>query len=169
MATKYWKAPDGAIWGGDTIVTADKLIVNPTREQLLAAGYTEHEHEEQAVTVADNKRDMRRKAYAYADELRRVQVNGKSVRFDDIDKVLNAVESVVAIGKTTVKLWIDGELLECKADTALQMLRKVSVHLYEVDCACKAVSMEINKADTADTVAAIDITAGYPQPISFEL
>lgn len=168
--SKYWTDENGRRWLGGSIEADGRRIFNPTDEQLVAAGYTEHEVQPYVPTLADV---MARKlaeidAYNTSEAVDSFILNGASVwlDYDMRNRTRTKIKSAELAGKERVTLWFGTIRFELPCALATQLIWMVEDYAsecYDVTAAHKAA---VEALDSIEAVEAYDYTQGYPEKLT---
>ena len=182
---RYYKEEDGTKkWFKNTVVLDGMQVINPTEEQILAAGYVEYvpptpaEPTEEELLEAERGRLMQRiRDY---DESRAVNVcyivwQGQTIPYwadkNERATLEHAVQKYMSAGNLTYRLDLRevGVAVEIPCESLLQMMATLEV--YAVQCYNKTTDhlFAAKQLATEDEMKAYDHTVGYPEIPTFEL
>lgn len=170
--SKYWTDENGRRWLGGSIEADGRRIFNPTDEQLVAAGYTEHEVQPYVPTLADV---MARKlaeieAYDMSEAVNGFVLDGVTVWLDKATRVglMNSLNCEKAAGHTETTLWLGTWAISLNVERAMQLL--AAVELYALECynVTAAHKATVESLGSAEEVEAYDHTAGYPDKLTID-
>lgn len=180
---KYYKDIDGErIWLGKNLNHDGRLIINPTEEQILAAGYVEYISEVSNPTEGQILENLRRgkiaqlHAYDESEEVNVCHISRDGVTMDywadkhERDSLKSALRDCIMLGRTEYRLDIRelGVSMEVNCEMLLQMMAALEV--YAVDCYNKTTDHEfaLKSCETKEELEAYDFTQGYPDKLTFE-
>lgn len=166
---------EGKLWGGKWVIVEDKLIFNPTEEQILAAGYTAVEEEEEEPTEAVLRaRALARKLnevheYDKSDAVNSFSINGIDMWLDaqTRQQLRISLDACRDAGRETVSKWFNGTEYTFPIEQWYQMLTAVEVYAADALNVTENHLNALKRLATKDEIEAYDITAGYPQKVSF--
>lgn len=182
---RYYKEENGTkIWFSGVLKVDGRQIINPSEEQLLAAGYVEYvpptpevPTEEELLVEAkrhklselheyDNSSEVNDCIIVYQEQELHYWAN-KTERND----LKNAVRDCVAMGRTEYRLDLrdKGISITLLCELLLQMMAALEV--YAIDCYNKTTDHEfaIKSLTTKDEIEAYDFKVGYPSIPRFEV
>lgn len=98
-------------------------------------------------------------------------LNGNQVWLDKATRVglVNLLNQQKNAGEENTTLWLNGTSLYLPIDTALGMLCQLEVYAGKCYNQTEAHKVAINALETVEEVEAYDITAGYPEQLSFTI
>lgn len=181
---QYYKETDGErVWLNGVLIHEGKQIINPTEEQILAAGYVEYVPEVNTITdeqILDNlKRGKVNQILAY-DESNSVNEcfivhDGMTLTYwkDKFERsaLKRTIDDFIAKGIDTYRLDLRdvGISVEIPCANLKEMLS--SLEIYATECYNKTTDhiFAVNALTTTEEVIAYDYTVGYPEKPSFAL
>lgn len=150
-----------------------RMVINPTKEMLIADGWEEYIIPEKVITLDEIKMQKIEEIIAYdsSDDVNRFYVAGFPIWLDKLTRVglqgrLNA-ERVK--GKINTTLWYEHMQFTLPIDMAEQMLYEVEMYAsacYDNTQSHIAAVMEL---DNTLAVQQYDYTIGYPEKLMFDL
>lgn len=181
---RYYKETDGGrVWLEGMLIHEGRQIINPTEEQILAAGYVEYVPASVSLTEEQNLANMK------TEKIRQILANDESNSVNecfiihngvtlpywaDRDERIaldNAVQKRIRKGLSTYRLDIRnlGISIEVDCNGFLDMLADLEV--YAIDCYNKTTDhiFAVNALTTTEEVIDYDYTVGYPEKPSFVL
>lgn len=174
MDKKYVDS-EGKLWGGKWIILEDKLIFNPTEEQILAAGYTEFsEVEEEPTESVLRARALSRKLvavhnYDQSDVVNSFTIDGRSMWLDaqTRQQLKISLDACKEAGRETVTKWYNGIEYTFPIEQWYQMLNTIEVYAADALNVTESHIATLKHLSTKDEIEAYDITSGYPEKVSF--
>lgn len=183
MKRYYKEENDTKIWLGDVLKVDGKVIINPTEEQILAAGYVEYiannVHGLTEEQVLENLKRGKVLQLHDFDNSKEVNVcyivyNGNTMEYwankHERDALKSALRDCVEMGRAEYRLDIRelGFSLFIPCQMMLQMLS--ALEIYAIDCYNRTTDHEfaIMALNTREEVSAYDYTVGYPEKLRFE-
>lgn len=165
----------GETWMGNWVIVEDSLIFNPTRDQILAAGYTEVEDiEEEPTEEVLRARALARKLtevhnYDQSEAVNSFTINGRTMWLDaqTRQQLRISLDACRDAGRETVTKWFNGVEYTFTIDQWYQMLTAVEVYAADALNVTESHLATLKQLSTKDQIEAYDITAGYPEKIQF--
>lgn len=174
MERYYRIAEDGSIeFAGNSIITGDRLVINPTHEQLMEAGWQVYEHvetlEEAKEAVLAAIRD-----YDTSGAVNSFEIAGAQMWLDKSDRVSMSymVGIVEAAGQQTVALWSKGDAPVCynlPVATARQLLSALELYAKAAYDVTQQHIAAISAMTEIEEVKGYDFTTGYPERLAFDI
>ena len=154
------------------LYTDDATVVNPSHEQMLAAGWTLWVKPEPTAEelLADAKRaklyDI--EAYDESDAVNQFYLGGVPMWLDapTRQQLRISIEAYRATGAENVTKWFGGQEFTFPTEAWLQMLNALEVYAAEALNVTEAHKAAVMAMDNVEAVEAYDITAGYPQKLN---
>lgn len=171
---RYYKTIDGqeVFFTGNVLNTGERVIVNPSHEDMLAAGWqvwTEPEPtaEELLATAKANKL-AEIEAYDQSDNVNQFYLGGVPMWLDaqTRQQLRISIDAYQATGAEIVTKWFGGQEFTFPTSAWLQMLNALEVYAAEALNVTEAHKAAVNALDSVEAVEAYDITAGYPQKLN---
>lgn len=110
-------------------------------------------------------------AYDKSDAVNEFLVNGQHCWLDKFERVslVNSVQSAKDSGEASYILYLNGVAFDIPVDTALGLLQQIE--LYATSCYRKTEEHKaaVNNFSVLEDILNYDITAGYPEKLSFTL
>lgn len=160
-------------FAGHSIIIGDRLVINPTREQLEEAGWQVYEPVE---TLEDVKAAALKavRAYDSGSEVNSFTIGGASMWLDKGDRVSMAymVGLVEAAGQQTVALWSKGDAPVCytlPVAVARQLLTVLELYAKAAYDVTQQHIAAITSMTEIEQVKGYDYTMGYPAKPEFDL
>lgn len=164
---------DGNPWNGCYIVVDGQTIVNPTENMLLENGYTEVIEPEPTPEEELEKRRQAKideiDAYDKSDSVNIFYVYEQPMwlDFDERSRILTSISAYRKMGRTEMtKIYGDTEFT-LPLDTWEELLAAVEIYASECLNVTERHKREAHNATNDEELAAIDITAGYPEKLVF--
>lgn len=145
------------------------LIMNPTEEQLIKAGY--HEYVEPVKTLTDYKAEKISEIEAYdaSEAVNSFELGGVSMwlSFDERTRIRQSIDAYRNTGRTEMTKWFGGKAFTYPLDTWQSMLDRLSVYASEALNVTEQHRAAIVALATVEEVNAYDISKGYPDKLVF--
>lgn len=173
----YQKTIDGKtiIKEGKSIVVYkdDLQTINPSHDMLIGDGWSVYEDEQptEEDTLRHMKEDLRNSIndYDQSEEINGFSVSGVNLWLDKATRagLMLRFQAEIAAGLETTALWYDGVRFPLTLTDAMQML--YALELYASACYDNTQRhlAAVDAMTSADEVETYDITAGYPDKLSF--
>lgn len=170
---KYYKIIEGeeVFFKGNVLYTEQGTIINPTEEQMLAAGWLPYippalTAEELLVQAKANKVA---EIDAYDASLEKFTIGGQQMWLGHElrQQLKTSVEAYIATGAENVTKWFVGQEFTFPCNVWLQMLAVLEVYAAEVLNATERHKAAVNALQSIDAVENYDITQGYPAEVVF--
>ena len=174
MERYYRMRDDGSIeFAGNSIITGDRLVINPTHEQLMDAGWQVYEHEE-TLEEAKEAALAAIRDYDTSGAVNSFTIAGAQMWLDKSDRVSMSymVGIVEAAGQQTVALWSKGDAPVCynlPVATARQLLSALELYTKAAYDVTQQHIAAISAMTEIEEVKGYDFTAGYPDRPVFNL
>ena len=179
---QYYKIVDEEmVFFHEPLIVDDMQIINPTEEQILAAGWTEYvapEPEpipeptpEELLQIAKDNKIGQIIAYDNSDAVNSIIVNGVKLWIPADKRAIlkTSVDAYKALGiENITKVW-EGSEYTATADQWLLMIAKVEVYASECYNTTARHKAAVEALDNIDDVEAFDITSDYPQILEFNI
>lgn len=166
--TYYEKA--GKRWNGGRIILDDRMIINPTHEQLIAAGYEAKEPQPYEPTLEEVKtrKIAEIDAYDTSTAVNSFILDGNTMWLDKATRVglVNSLNCEKAVGREETTLWFGTTPITLNVDLAQKLL--AAVELYALECFGVTAKHKANvdALATIEEVNAYDHTTGYPEKLN---
>lgn len=167
---RYRKIVDGVVeWYHNRIILDGMQIFNPTEEQLLAAGYERYEIPVHVRTLEDAKMEKLQalsqfdsstevNSFTLGDKSLWVSPNERTNYLLTLEAAKDAnIENIPFMGYTI------------PVDTAISVLKAVSIYAMQCVGVTDAHRDAINALDSIEAVDAYDFEQGYPEKLVFNL
>lgn len=182
---RYYKEENGTkIWFSGVLKYDGRQIINPSEEQLLAAGYVEYvpptpeaPTEEELLEKAKRRKLSELHEYDNSSEVNDciIVYQGEEIHYwankTERNDLKNAVRDCIAMGRDTYRLDLrdKGVSIALPCEALLQMLS--ALEIYAIDCYNRTTDHEfgIKVLTTKDEIEAYDFTIGYPSIPRFEV
>lgn len=179
---QYYKEENGVkTWLGQVLIHDDKQIINPTEEQILAAGYIEYIPKQisnaQITKNIRNGKLLQLHSYDSSKEINSciIKFNGQELEYwadkHERDSLKNAVKDCIEMGRENYRLDLrDLKLsITVKCSDLLNML--MALELYAIDCYNKTTDHEyaINNLLTQEEIINYDFKIDYPEKLTFNI
>lgn len=180
MNKKYYKIEDGKtiFYNGGIIVLNDRQIINPTKEQLLEAGWMIYvEPPVPKPTPAQRLKEAKDiklseiTSYDESSDVNGIIVNGNRVWIPADKRAIlkTSVDAYKALGiESITKVW-EGTEYTATADQWLYMIAKVEVYASECYNTTARHKAAVEALDSIDDVEEYDYTLNYPDMLEFNI
>lgn len=173
---KYYKVIDNkeVFFKGNVLYTEQGTIINPTEEQMLAAGWLPYTPPaltaEELLAQAKANKVAEIGAYDQSDAVNEFLLGGNPMWLDapTRQQLRISIEAYQATGDETVTKWFGGQEFTFPTSAWLRMLNALEVYAAEALNVTEAHKSAVNALDSVDAVAGFDITAGYPDKLNFD-
>lgn len=173
---KYYKIIDNkeVFFKGNVLYTEQGTIINPTEEQMLAAGWLPYTPPaltaEELLAQAKANKLAEIEAYDQSDAVNQFSLGGAPMWLDapTRQQLRISIEAYQATGAETVTKWFGGQEFTFPTSAWLRMLNALEVYAAEALNVTEAHKSAVNALDSVDAVAGFDITAGYPDKLNFD-
>lgn len=171
----YYKEIDGKIefFNGNILRTENGVIINPTEEQMLEAGWLVYQEPEpsdaEKLAAAKAEKLMQIMNYDASPNVEQFTINGTPMwlNHEVRQQIKTSVEAYVATGKETVTKIFDGVEYTFPCETWLQMLAALEVYAAEALNATERHKINVSKLNNIQDVIDYDYTTGYPLKLAF--
>lgn len=168
-----WIDSKGKFWNGSFIVVEDKTIINPTTEQLIAAGYTEYVKPE----MSDEQKLMHARVvmlnrianYDASDAVNSFTIGNQQMWLTVAERqqVATQISANESIGRESMTRWFNGQQYTFSLTTWKQMLVALEVYAGDALNITESHKAAINAMDNIADIEAYDYTQGYPEKLAF--
>ena len=169
---KYIK-DEVVITAGTPIVYDDKIIISPTEADYLAHGWVEYTESIHVKTLEEAKTDKLQEIEAYdvSDNVNSFTVNGQECWINKADRVglMNSTNILKANNVTDAMLWLGSTKYIIPCDDLIQMLSQLEMYALNCYYTTEAHIVAVNAMDSVEDIEAFDITADYPQQLTFNI
>lgn len=170
----YYKEIDGkaVFFTGNVLYTDDASILNPTNEQMLAAGwlvYVEPEPTaEELLAMARTSKMAEIDGYDQSENVNLFYLAGQPMWLDAQTRqtLRISIESYAALGRETATKWFGGQQFTFPTSAWLQMLNALEVYAAEALNVTEAHKAAVAAMDNVADIEECDITAGYPERLN---
>ena len=183
MNKRYYKIIDGktVFYGGEIIIIGDRQIINPTKEQLLEAGWLVWEEPQptpqQLLEKARQEKIMEIESYDNSQEVNEclIHYNGETIPYwaDKTTRTTlkEAVRDCIAVGLDKYRLDLReyGVSMEIDCELMLGMLQELEV--YAIRCYNKTTDhiYAVKAMDNIEDIEAYDYQSDYPSKLEFSI
>lgn len=173
MNRKRYIDQNGRFWDGSSLTIGGMLIVNPTEEQLLEAGYTEYvEPEPTAEELLE--RAKQEKLWEIEEYDRSENVNsfflGEQqmwLTVEERQQIATQISANEAIGREYMTKWFGGNEYTFPIAQWKQMLVALEVYAGDALNVTEAHKAAVQAMDNIEDIEAYDITLEYPEKLTF--
>lgn len=174
MPNRYYKEVNGEMvfFTGNVLYTDEASILNPSHEQMLAAGwrvYVEPEPTaEEMLKQAKAEKLAEIAAYDSSENVNVFFLGGYPMWLDPSTRqtLRISIESYQAMGISEVIKWFGGRQYTFPAQTWLAMLNALEVYAGDALNATERHRVTVSSLESIDEVEQYDITTGYPEPLN---
>lgn len=163
----------GNFWNGNSIILGDMRIWNPSEQQLLEAGYTEYVAPEPTAEELLERAKMNKIAeidsYDHSNSVDCFYLNNNEMwlTVEERQQIATQISANETIGRETMTRWFDGNEYTFPISTWKQMLVALEVYAGDAINVTESHKAAINAMNSIEQIINYDITAGYPQKLSF--
>lgn len=168
---KYIK--DGVILTSNHIILNNRIIFNPTEEQLIEAGYEVYEPEVYKPTLSDvrERKLMEIEAYNKSPEVDSFKLNGEDTWLTveerlNYDRSLRAYEE---LNMDKANFFINGKEFKVSVSDAKKMLSAIQLYADMAYIITMKHKQAIQELDSIEAIETYDYKAGYPDKLEFEI
>ena len=160
-------------YNGNYVEVDGQLIINPTEEMLIAAGYERIEikpTEDELLKAAIGAKIEEIKAYDKSDAVNSFNLNGMSVWINREDRIgtRRAIELDIANGQTESEIWLNGCKLVVNCQLALKLLDAVGHYAYSAYNVTQSHIHAVKNMTSITAVEKYDYTKNYPQKLDLK-
>lgn len=171
---KYYKIIDNkeVFFKGNVLYSEQGTIINPTEEQMLAAGWLPYTPPaltaEELLAQAKANKVAEIEAYDQSDAVNQFSLGGSPMWLDapTRQQLRISIEAYQATGAENVTKWFGGHEFTFPTSAWLQMLNALEVYAAEALNVTEAHKAAVNALEDIEDVEAFDITAGYPEKLN---
>lgn len=173
---KKYLDPDGKLWNGKNIILNDMMIINPTEEQLLEAGYTEYVEpapaeptEEELLEQAKQEKLWQIEDYDRSDAVNSFTIGEQQMwlTVQERQQIATQISANEAVGRENMTKWFNGQSFTFSIDVWKQMLLAVEIYAGDALNVTESHKAAVNALTTKEEVEEYDYTTGYPQKLVF--
>ena len=146
------------------------LILNPTPEQLKAAGCVEVEEVETFEERLRNAKEAKIReieAYAQSDNVNILYFNNTPTWLDKETRANYklSLDAAELLKEKEITFVVEGNVVKLPIEKARMILAKVQRYADDTFIVSSRHKLEVSKMDKVEEVEAFDITADYPEPL----
>ena len=146
------------------------LILNPTPEQLKAAGCVEVEEVETFEERLRNAKDAKMReieAYAQSDNVNILYFNNTPTWLDKETRANYklSLDAAELLKEKEITFVVEGNVVKLPIEKARMILAKVQRYADDTFIVSSRHKLEVSKMEKVEEVEAFDITADYPEPL----
>lgn len=146
------------------------LILNPTPEQLKAAGCVEVEEVETFEERLRNAKEAKMReieAYAQSDNVNILYFNNTPTWLDKETRANYklSLDAAELLKEKEITFVVEGNVVKLPIEKARMILAKVQRYADDTFIVSSRHKLEVSKMDKVEEVEAFDITADYPEPL----
>lgn len=154
-----------------TIKLDGMLILNPTTEQLKAAGYVEVKEVETFEERLKNAKEAKIReieAYAQSDNVNILYFNNTPTWLDKETRANYklSLDAAELLKENEVAFVVEGNITKLSIEQARMLLAKVQRYADDTFIVTSKHKIEVEKMEKAEEVEAFDVAADYPQPLN---
>ena len=182
---RYYKEENGTKkWFSGVLKYDGRQIINPSEEQLLAAGYVEYvpptpeaPTEEELLEKAKRRKLSDLHEYDNSSEVNDciIVYQGEEIHYwtskDERNDLKNAIRDYVAMGRTEYRLDLRDKGISITLPCELLLQMMAALEVYAIECYNKTTdhNYAIKALETLEEVEAYDFKIGYPEKLRFEV
>jgi hypothetical protein len=154
-------------YAGSNIMLEGRLVMNPTAEQLIKAGYHEEQEPERTLEQAKAEKVAQIEQYNDSDEVNSFSIGGVPMwlTFDERARIRQSLEAYRNLGKTSMSKWFGGKEFTFPIDTWQAMLDQLSVYASEALNVTEAHKAAVEALTSIEEVDGYDYKQGYPSKL----
>ena len=146
------------------------LILNPTPEQLKAAGCVEVEEVETFEERLRNAKEAKMReieAYAQSDNVNILYFNNTPTWLDKETRANYklSLDAAELLKEKEITFVVEGNVVKLPIEKARMILAKVQRYADDTFIVSSRHKLKVSKMDNVEEVEAFDITADYPEPL----
>lgn len=146
------------------------LILNPTPEQLKAAGCVEVEEVETFEERLQDAKEAKMReieAYAQSDNVNILYFNNTPTWLDKETRANYklSLDAAELLKEKEITFVVEGNVVKLPIEKARMILAKVQRYADDTFIVSSRHKLEVSKMDKVEEVEAFDITADYPEPL----
>lgn len=158
------------VYNGRYIEVDGQMIINPTEEMLIAAGYERIEQQPtqaELLEAAIGAKIEEIKAYDNSDAVNSFKLNGMDVWIAREDRIgtRRAIELDIANGQTESEIWLNGHKLVVNCQLAMKLLDAVGHYAYSAYNVTQSHIFAVKNLTAIEEVKKYDYTKNYPQKL----
>lgn len=166
---KQYRDPHGNLVKGK-IELNGMLILNPTPEQLKAAGCVEVEEVEtfeERLNEAKEAKIREIEAYAQSDNVNILYFNNTPTWLDKETRANYklSLDAAELLKEKEITFVVEGNVVKLPIEKARMILAKVQRYADDTFIVSSRHKLEVSKMDKVEDVESFDITADYPEPL----
>ena len=158
-------------YAGNLITVGDMQILNPTRESLLQAGYTEEDETEVLdLTQAIERKLFEIDVYDRSEAVNSFILNGMPIWLDKETRisVMNSTKIRKSLGHKETTVWIEGHKLTVDCDLTIQLLSHLEVYALTCFDVTESHKANVRQLQTIEEVENYNYKAGYPEKLNLK-
>ena len=169
MKQKQYRDPHGNLVKGK-IELGGMLILNPTSEQLKAAGCVEVEEVEtfeERLQDAKEKKIREIEAYAQSDNVNILYFNNTPTWLDKETRANYklSLDAAELLKEKEITFVVEGNVVKLPIEKARMILATVQRYADDTFIVSSRHKLEVAKLKKIEDVESFDVTAGYPNPL----
>lgn len=169
MKQKQYRDPHGNLVKGK-IELYGMLILNPTTEQLKAAGCVEVEEVEtfeERLTNAKDAKIREIEAYAQSDNVNILYFNNTPTWLDKETRANYSLslDAAELLKEKEITFVVEGNVVKLPIEKARMILAKIQRYADDTFIVSSRHKLEVAKLKKIEDVESFDVTAGYPNPL----
>lgn len=182
---RYYKEENGIkIWFNGVLKYDGRQIINPSEEQLLAAGYVEYvpptpeePTEEELLADAKSRKLAELNDYDNSSAVNDciIVYQGHPIHYwaskTERNDLKNAVRDYLSMGRTEYRLDLRDKGISITLPCELLLQMMAALEVYAIECYNKTTdhNYAIKALETLEEVEAYDFKIGYPEKLRFEV
>lgn len=166
---QYYKKGKGKEEFYNGVIVLDNMqVINPSEDQIKAAGYTEYFHVPTLDEVRANKlADITAYDESKAVNLFTMQGIPMWLDFEERARLRISLSAYTDMGKTDMKKIFNGKEFNFSLDQWKQMLAAIEVYASEALNVTEMHKLSVNKLESIEAVERYDYKTGYPEKLIF--
>lgn len=172
---RYYKTIDGqeVFFTGNVLNTGERVIVNPSHEDMLAAGWkvwtVPEPTAEELLAAAKAGKLTEIEAYDQSEAVNQFYLGGVPMWLDapTRQQLRISIDAYQATGAEQVTKWFGGQQFTFPTSAWLQMLNALEVYAAEALNVTEAHKAAVSALSSVEAVEQYDITSDYPESLVF--
>lgn len=170
-----WINDNNEYYDGHSIIYNDQLIISPTDDILIAAGYHQIEPsgptEEDLLNMAKEYKLFEINNYDSSDNVNIFFLGGYPLWLDAQTRqtLRISIDAYISIGAQTVTKWFEGQQFTFPTTAWITMLNALEVYAAEALNITEMHRANIMAMDNIEEIENYDITEGYPEKLDLSV
>lgn len=170
-----WINNEGKVFIMGYLDIDDMRVFNPTDEQLIAAGY--HVYEEPNIVIepsiewAKEQKIEEINQYDNSPEVNSFTIGDQQMWLTVAERqqIATQISANEAVGRDSMTKWFNGQQFTFSLAQWKQMLTALEIYAGDALNVTEAHKAEVNALDNIEDIYSYDVTAGYPEKLSFTI